>query len=207
MFRAYLFDLDGTLVDSEPWHLKSEVEIFGQFGWPLTEEQLHPIMGTTLPGMLDYLAKTYGVRVGVDEFLEVSQVVLGRHIRDDMNLFLETAPFLEELGDVRKAIVTSSLPWYVSEVFAKFPSLPESMEFTICGADVERGKPDPEPYLIAIDRMGLRADECCVFEDSRNGVASAKAAGCYVVGVNRVPGQVDDAHEIVPMLRHPSPTI
>jgi beta-phosphoglucomutase-like phosphatase (HAD superfamily) len=62
-----------------------------------------------------------------------------------------------------------------------------SFSVTVCGEDVRRGKPDPEPYMVAADRLGVPAAGCVVLEDSPTGIASARAAGCPVIAVPSVP--------------------
>ena len=62
-----------------------------------------------------------------------------------------------------------------------------SFSVTVCGEDVRRGKPDPEPYMLAADRLGVPAAGCVVLEDSPTGIAAARAAGCPVIAVPSVP--------------------
>jgi len=62
-----------------------------------------------------------------------------------------------------------------------------SFGVTVCGEDVRRGKPDPEPYLLAAARLGVPAAGCVVLEDSPTGIAAARAAGCPVIAVPSVP--------------------
>ena len=82
------------------------------------------------------------------------------------------------------ALVTASSR-AIMEAVLKVTAL--SFSVTVCGEDVRRGKPDPEPYLLAADRLGVPAAGCVVLEDSPTGIAAARAAGCPVIAVPSVP--------------------
>jgi beta-phosphoglucomutase-like phosphatase (HAD superfamily) len=83
------------------------------------------------------------------------------------------------------ALVTSSQRRFVDAVLARtglrFPVV-------VCGSDVTQGKPDPEPYLLATERLGVPPGQCLVLEDSITGVTAAEAAGCFVVAVPTLGG-------------------
>jgi|CXWL01.1.fsa_nt_gi HAD superfamily hydrolase (TIGR01509 family) len=201
---AYLFDLDGTLIDSEPWHKLAEIKAFAQFGIQLDDAILNPYMGNTLPMLVNGINATYGKSILVDEFLEVEQPILQAYIDEEMELFPDARKLIEELSSMKKAIVTSSMEWYLNSVLNRFPILRSEFEVHICQADVKNGKPHAEPYLLAMKLLSGAPDKCLVLEDSPNGVASGKAAGCYVVGVDRHNlGNLLGADHVIPSLDEP----
>lgn len=185
MVQAYLFDLDGTLIDSEPWHKRAEIEAFARMGFEVRESDLAPFVGTTLPAMLAAFSMRFGVEITPDAFRVHSQPILTEFIHGPMEPFAGSEELLAGLGEAPRALVTSSMRWYVDEVVARFSWIGAHLPVQVCQADVVRGKPDPEPYLLACERLGVRPEVCVAFEDSTNGVRSAKAAGCRVVGVDR----------------------
>ena len=197
-FEAFLLDLDGTLVDSEPWHKKAEILTFARFGLDLRIEDLMGFTGMTLGAMLQGVGEKFGKHIFVEDFLEVQQPLFRKIIDDEIELFPDALRFLKRCEKTRKAMVTSSLPWYLEAVSSKHPILIDAFELRICAADVESGKPHPEPFQIAAARMVVEPAKCMAIEDSANGVLSAKEAGCYVVGIDREGhGHLGHANRVV----------
>lgn len=193
---AVIFDLDGTLVDSEPLHKRAEIAAFKQLGYTITESDLLPHVGTTLDAMLASLAPG----LPKASFLEVEIPLFKRMIREEMTMFPDALRLLERLA-LPVALATSSLPWYVIEVFNQFPVLPTRFDIVLTASDVANGKPDPEIFLRASAALGVPAEACLVIEDSSNGVRAARAAGCQTVGVQRSPLiDLSAAHRVVASL-------
>lgn len=190
---AIIFDLDGTLLDSEPWHKRAEIETFCQLGRTITEADLTPYVGTTLPHMLGGLAPG----LSVEEFLEIERPILANFIRNEMSAFADAERLVSRL-QVPLALATSSMAWYLDTATERFPWLASRFAVRRCQADVTRGKPDPEIFLLVCRDMGVAPERCLVIEDSENGVAAGRAAGCKVVAVQR-HGELDlsAAHEVV----------
>lgn len=183
--EAFLLDLDGTIVDSEPWHKKAEILTFARFGLELQIEDLMGFTGMTLGAMLMGVGEKFGKRILVEDFLEIQKPLFRKIIGDEIELFPDALRFLTRLEKKRKAMVTSSLPWYLEAVSTKHPVLIDAFELRICAADVESGKPHPEPFQLAATRLGVEPANCVAVEDSANGVRSAKEAGCNVIGIDR----------------------
>ncbi len=179
-FDAVIFDLDGTLIDSEHWHKRAEIETFRAMGLNVVEHDLIPYVGTTLPDMLRGLAP----EIGVDAFLSVEVPILAGYIRREMEVFLDAIDLARRVRS-KRALATSSMAWYVAEVITRFTELEELFPVRLCQSDVVKGKPDPEIFLSACNRLGVSPSHVVVVEDSRNGVLGARAAGCTVVGVDR----------------------
>ncbi len=198
---ALLIDLDGTLIDSEPWHKRSEIETFARWGVRLSEEDLLPFTGTTLPYMLERIEERFGILIEPDEFMEAQMPVFRGYIEREVGLFPDAERFVMRLKSRTAAIVTSAMPWYVEAVFARHPILRDSFSVVVDQGDIENGKPDPEPFLVAASRLGRRPSDCLAVEDSVNGVRSARAAGCRVTGVDREEhGRLAEADEVVSSL-------
>jgi len=190
---AIIFDLDGTILDSEPWHKKAEIEAFKTFGIAITEADLLPWVGTTLPHMLGGIAPG----LTVDEFLAVEQPILAGYISSEMEAFEDAQRLVERL-EVPLALATSSMRWYVDATTERFPWLDSRFAVRRCQADISNGKPDPEIFLQVCEAMGFEPSRCLVIEDSPNGVAAGRAAGCKVVAVQRHPElDLSAAHEVV----------
>lgn len=190
---AIIFDLDGTLLDSEPWHKRAEIEAFKTFGIDISEADLIPYVGTTLPHMLGGLAP----ELTVEQFLEVEQPILAGYIETQMETFADAERLVNRLT-VPLALATSSMRWYVDATSKRFPWLESRFTVRRCQADISKGKPDPEIFLQVCEALGANPTACLVIEDSPNGVAAARAAGCKVVAVQRHPElDLSAAHEVV----------
>lgn len=198
---AFLLDLDGTLVDSEPSHKKSEVIALARFGLQLRTEDLFEFTGMTLAAMLGRVRDRWGVHILVEDFLEVQKPTFRKIIAQEIDMFPDAIRFLSRFEGARMAIVTSSLLWYLEAVSEKHPILIDAFELRVCAADVESGKPHPEPFQLAAARLGVDPTRTVAIEDSANGVRSAKAAGTFTIGIDRSGhGHLDEADATVATL-------
>jgi HAD superfamily hydrolase (TIGR01509 family) len=181
--QAVLFDMDGLLVDSEPLWFEVESEVMARLGGQWSEADQQALVGGSLDRTVAYLLAR-AVR-------PVSPQDVGRWLVDQMisvitSHQLTVLPGARELlAEVRSAgiphaLVTSSEREIMDAVLAQ---IGVSFRVTVCAQDVRRGKPDPEPYLLAAARLGADPRQCVALEDSPNGVAAAEAAGCRLVAV------------------------
>lgn len=180
---AVLWDLDGTLIDTEPYWIAAETELVSRFGGTWTEEDGHRLVGKALlDSAREILDRTPVDLTPLDVVHELQGGVIAR---------LETAipwrPGARELlGALRAsgvpcALVTMSWRPLVDAVLRRLP--PGAFAAVITGDAVERGKPDPEPYRAAAAALGVDLAECVAIEDSVPGVTSALAAGAATLVV------------------------
>jgi HAD superfamily hydrolase (TIGR01509 family) len=185
---AVLWDMDGTLVDTEPYWMAAEHALVAEFGGTWTDNDARSVIGFDL---LD-TAAVLRERGGVD--LEPVQIV-ERLLDDVVARVRERAPWrpgalrlLNELTEqgVPCALVTMSWSRLVDAVTESLAPL--TFQAVITGDAVDSGKPHPEPYLRAAAALGVDPFDCVAIEDSPTGAASAGAAGCVVLAVrNHVP--------------------
>jgi HAD superfamily hydrolase (TIGR01509 family) len=196
---ALLLDLDGTLIDSEPWYKRVELETLHDLGVPVTREEMLGYTGTILDSWLAAVNERHGCSLEREDFLKPYRPKMERHLEEDVEMFPDAQRLLERVsGPV--AIVTSSLDWYVEVALRRFPLLKKKSQSIICAADVKQGKPNPEPYLIAAGKLATDPSACTVVEDSQNGVLSGLAAGCRVVAIARHGEPPGGAHEVLQSL-------
>jgi HAD superfamily hydrolase (TIGR01509 family) len=185
---AVLWDLDGTLVDTEPYWVAAEFDLVRAHGGTWSREHAMELVGNDL-------------------------IVSGRYVREHGGVDLEPARIVEELLDrvvaqveervpwrpgarelladlrangVRCALVTMSYRRFVEPILAGLPTC--SFEVVVTGDAVTRGKPDPEAYLTAAALLGVDPGSTVAIEDSNTGARSAERAGCTVLVVpNHVP--------------------
>ena len=185
--RAVLFDMDGLLVDSEPLWFEVERAVMARLGGQWGEADQEALIGGSLDRTVSWLLAKAAVPASRDDVArwlvaEMAALIGAR----GLPLQPGAGPLLAVLhaAGVPCALVTAS-SLAIMEAVLKVTAL--SFSVTVCGEDVRRGKPDPEPYMLAADRLGVPAAGCVVLEDSPTGIAAARAAGCPVIAVPSVP--------------------
>lgn len=181
--QAVLFDMDGTLVDTEPYWIAAEYRLVAEFGGTWSDEHAHALVGNALITSAEYLRDVGGVRMD-------PPVIVERLLDEVIAAALQEMPWrpgavelLAALGEagVPCAMVTMSYERLAATLVDALPS--DTFAVVVTGDQVNDGKPHPEAYLTAAERLGVDPKRCVAIEDSPTGVASAEAAGCAVVAV------------------------
>ena len=188
---AVLWDMDGTLVDTEPYWIECEFALAEKYAGTWTHEHALQIVGGDLIDSATYIREHMGIdrtpRQIVDELLDGVIACVQREVPWRPG----ARELLEELrtSGVPCALVTMSWTRFVDPILAELPA--HSFAEVITGDQVSRGKPDPEPYVAAARALALEPSRCLAIEDSDTGSRSAAAAGCAVLVVPNhvtVPG-------------------
>jgi beta-phosphoglucomutase len=184
MIGAIAFDFNGTLSDDEPLLAQVYADLFGELGRPLTEaEYFEHLAGHTDEEMLErWLGGSDRALIEkrVDRYCALAAD--GRTVAPETR---EAVAFAAGLVPV--AVVSAALRREIDAV-VDGAGLRPHLTLVVSQDDVERGKPEPECYLLAAERLGIAAGELLVFEDTDVGVAAAKAAGCRVAALTRTVG-------------------
>jgi HAD superfamily hydrolase (TIGR01509 family) len=183
-----LFDMDGLLVDSEPVWYDVETEIVEQLGGTWSHEHQAQCIGGTIRSTAQYIRDL----TGTDRPVEALMADALAAMRERFVAGVPTLPGALECVDavraagVPTALVTST---YRSLADAALTGLgSHRFDVTVAGDEVPAGKPDPAPYRLACERLGVEPAACVVLEDSVSGVRSGLAAGCFVVAVPTAAG-------------------
>ncbi len=191
--QAVVFDLDGLMFNTEELYQDVGRELLARRGCQLTDELLTQMMGrrssVSLQIMIDWHQLDATVAQLESETDELFADLLPRRLAPLPGL-LELLDSLERAG-LPKAIATSSRRAFAVDVLGTF-DMEQRFAFVLTSEDVQRGKPDPEIYLLAADRLRLRPGQLMVLEDSENGCRAAVRAGTYAVAV---PGTHSDQHD------------
>ena len=194
--KALLFDLDGTLIDSEFFHFECWNEILEEFDVELSySDWLKTYAGVPMPANAARLIETYNIIAPLPQLIEKREhLTLERLKTKDVNLMPYVADVLEYFREqnLRLALVTSSPRQDVEAVFER-NGLGRYFELIITRTEVTKSKPDPESYLLCVEKLGLQKEECLVFEDTINGVKSAKAAGLTCIAIQ---SNTDEHHKL-----------
>ena len=183
---AVLWDMDGTIVDTEPYWIETEYELVAEFGGEWSEAKAHSLVGKDLRDSAAIIRDQGGVNLPIDDI--VNRLLDGVILRVQRNV--PWRPGAKELlaelraAGVPTALVTMSWRRFAEAIVTSLP--PGSFTVVITGDEVTNGKPHPEPYLAAAAALGVRAKDCVAIEDSPTGVKSAVAAGCRTIAVPNV---------------------
>ena len=201
MIKAVIFDMDGTLVDTERLDVRAWKVGAAELGIAIDDALVHQFIGRSMPDVRDILEEHYGSREIVETVEAHYRDALDEMVKTDLELKAGAAECLDELltAGYHVGLATSSRR-VAAERNLKTVGLFDKFETVTCGEDVVRGKPDPEMYLLACERAGFAPEECAVVEDSRNGCVSGITAGCHVFAVPDIvplPQDVVDGCEAV----------
>lgn len=208
--QAVLWDLDGTLIDSEPLWMAAEGELMAAHGLGWSDEQGRAMVGNALPVSAGLMQEA-GLPLGLREIIDTLIDAVMQGLRENVPWRPGVRELMEALGEagVPQALVTMSERPMADAVMQGLGSSPFSVVVT--GDAVERGKPDPEPYLKALDELaqqhpGVIAAGSLALEDSVPGTSSALAAGLVTVGVPlHVPLTERDGLILLPTLAGVTP--
>ena len=181
---AVLFDLDGTLVDSEPVNVQSVVLAVRRHGHELDADVRQFVVGHSWNEIHARIAARTGLNVTMDaliaEAVEEKRALVSREGLPELPGARAIVRRLAQRAPL--AVVSGASRVEVQDAVAGL-GLQAAFKFILGAEDYQRGKPDPEPYRMAIDRLGVGAGACLVIEDATPGILSGRAAGARVIAV------------------------
>jgi HAD superfamily hydrolase (TIGR01509 family) len=185
MIQAVIFDMDGLLIDSEPLWQEAELKFFGELGVPLTIEMTRQTMGLRTDEVVDYWYARYPwkspskteVRATLDDSV-VEMITKKGQPKPGVSSVIDVCMS----AGLPMAIASSSPLALIHAVVAKL-GIDEHISIVHSAHDETHGKPHPAVYITAAGKLGVAPTDCLAFEDSVNGVLSAKAAKMKCVAV------------------------
>ncbi len=198
--KAVLFDLDGTLIDTEKYYRVCWKETLESFGYKVTDEQVLTLRSLGRPFAPDHIKKLVGdpdadykaIRAKRSKLMEEMIAREGIQLKKGAVELLEYLRSKEIITAVSTASDLDRTTRYLNQV-----GLYDYFDKLISATMVEYGKPAPDVYLYACKELGLAPSSCIAVEDSPNGVKSAHDAGCNVI---MVPDQTEPDEETMRML-------
>ena len=183
---AVLFDMDGTLIDSEHHWLSSEQELAASWGASWTSDDGEALIGVSLYQSTQLIKEKLGIDLTPGEISEI----LTDAVIQKLDAEIVWRPGVLELmadlkaNGVKTALVTMSMRRMALRVAAKLPV--GEFDVVVAGDDVTNGKPHPEPYLLAAEQLGVDIKDCIALEDSVTGLTSAEASGAIAIGIPNI---------------------
>ncbi len=182
-FEAIFFDMDGTLINSEPHWLLAETELMAEYGHPWTKEDQQYCLGGPLPKIGKYMWELSGQSMSPEYFHQelvrraIARIIAGTEFMPGASELLHEA--ISE--GVLVGLVTASPAPMLEATLSKFPE--KTFNVALSGDDVSVTKPSPECYFLAAKRLNVAIENCVILEDSLTGVAAAIASGAFVIAI------------------------
>jgi beta-phosphoglucomutase family hydrolase len=181
-FKAYLFDCDGTIADSMPLHYVAWKRALGEWGCEFPESTFYAWGGRPVVEIIRSLNEQHGLRMPVEDVAARKEAYY-YEILPELEAVPEVLEHIEaKHGRIPFAVVSGSTRESVTESLRTLQLL-DHFETLVCAGDYKRGKPDPEAFLMAAERLGIAPTDCLVFEDTEMGIEAARAAGMASVKV------------------------
>jgi HAD superfamily hydrolase (TIGR01509 family) len=190
--KAVIFDMDGVLIDAKEWHYEALNQALELFGYSISRyDHLVTFDGLPTKRKLEMLSMERGLPVGLHEFINKMKQTYTME-----RVYIQCKPrFIHQYAlsklraeEYRLAVCSNSIKVTIEMMMDK-ADLTQYFEFMLSNQDVKKAKPDPEIYILAIDRLGLKAEECLIIEDNQNGIKAAIASGGHLF-------KVDSANEV-----------
>lgn len=181
--EGIVFDLDGTLADTEPLHIDTWLVILNNLGLKFDESWMHQWIGLSDRLVAEHVCEQYLKGQSVEGLQQLKQQTYRNRAITEVKLFDQVEDYLHEITQfVPIALATNSSQDDVSAVF-QATNLQRHLKVIVTANDVTNLKPHPEPYQSASFKMGLQPSLCFALEDSPAGIHSAKSAGLFAIGV------------------------
>ncbi len=183
-FEAVIFDMDGVLVNSEPFYFEVEKQNFEQLGLTVSDEEHQTFQGTATDMMWKQLKAKYEIPLTIPELVEMTNSVVTPYFQSLENI--EPMPGVKKLirqlsgRGMPMAVASSSYPDVIQLILGK-TGLKGYFKSVVDGQMAGASKPEPDIFLLAAKKLNVTPGKCLVIEDSTNGIKAAKAAGMKVV--------------------------
>jgi len=183
MIRAILFDFDGVIVQTEPLHKRTFIELLEPFGVEISDERWYQeFAGTGSRKIFRALLDEHGANTDITELVNKRRDMFIDYVKQGKTEPTEgLLSFLEHIRakNLRSAIVSGGHRSYI-ELLIKMLKIEKFFEYIVAAEDIPERKPDPTPFLLAAKEVGIKPKECLVIEDSYSGCKAGKAAGMKV---------------------------
>lgn len=182
--KALVFDMDGVLIDSEPLHLIAYQRYLADFGLTFLEEDNHNFLGMKDLDCAKHLLERHKLEMTAIEFVERKEAVLHQLFKEQLQVQPGVRQTLQKAFELQiPTVIASSATMPTIELVVELTGIRKYFRHLCSGDEVPNGKPAPDVFLLAAERLGEKPSECLVIEDTFNGVCAAKAAGMMCIAI------------------------
>ncbi|MEO9894118.1 HAD family phosphatase [Aurantibacter sp.] len=185
MITTIIFDMNGVITDDEDCHELATKKAFQLVGIAITPEIYRKFcLGRPDTTAFKELVEKFKVKSSdVENLIAIKTQFYLEIIKDDLKIYPDVVELLFKLHQKYTLALTTSSTFEEMNTVVNSLEIKDLFEVIVCSRDVIKGKPDPEPYLLTAEKLGVHCNTCLVIEDSENGVRSAKAAGmkCFAI--------------------------
>ena len=194
-YRGLLCDLDGTLADSEPLHRIAWLEVLERdHDLQFDEHWFEQYIGTSDRYLAADVIGDHDLAISDEDLIQSKQTSFQATMRERGRSFPGIEPILRSIADRFPLAIATNSGRSDTDVVIPALRLDRFTDVVVTATDVADLKPAPDIYLLAAERLGLAPNECIAIEDSPPGGQAAKAAGCYLIGLNE---NVTGADEVI----------
>lgn len=194
MIKAVIFDMDGVIIDSEPYHLESDKMLMKDYNKEISDDELYNYVGVSSLDMWTELRDKYKLTATIEELLEklihYKKCIFCNRKLEPIDGIIELLTDLKNRG-ISIGLASSSKTEFI-EIILNNLDIKKYFQVVISGEDVLKGKPAPDIFLKAAELLKVESANCIVIEDSGHGVKAAKSAGMGCIGfINPNSGKQD----------------
>jgi len=187
--KAIIFDMDGVLIEAKDWHYESLNKALQLFGMEISRyDHLVTYDGLPTKNKLEMLSTENGLPVELHSFINdmKQQYTMETVYSKCKPVFYHEYALSRLVNEGYKLAVASNSVKNTIDIMMSKSSLKQYLQFFLSNQDVVNGKPDPEIYNKAIEKLGLSPKECMIIEDNEKGIQAARASGAWVMEVEEV---------------------
>lgn len=203
MIKAIIFDMDGVLVDSEPFHVSIEKQQFALHNLNISDEEHHRYMGVASDVMWQEISNRHALNIPINELIAHNRSEIIRYFSElpEIPVMPGLIDLLEELTrkEIPLAVASSSFPEVIAIILDK-TGLRRYFKVVVSSQEAGKSKPEPDVFLLAAKKLGIAPKDCLVIEDSANGIKAAQAAGMTCIayqGPGANPASQKEADAVV----------
>ena len=179
MIKAIIFDMDGVLVDSEPFHVEIEKQQFNRHKIQVSDIEHQQYLGVASDVMWHKIAKNHTLNISLEELIQQNRTETIRYFSElkEIPVMPGLVDLLEKLKkkNYRLAVASSSFPEIIELILEK-TDLKKYFQIIVSSQEAGKCKPEPDVFLLAAQKLGVKPEDCLVIEDSKNGIRAAKSA-------------------------------
>jgi len=185
MLKAIIFDMDGVLIDSEPFICEAAVRMFAERGLTVKPEDFIPFVGAGENRYIGGVAEKYEFPLDIERDKARTYQIYGEIVKGRLEPLPGVHEFISRARakGLKLAVASSADRVKIDINLREMKISADTFDVIVSGGNVVKKKPDPEIFLTAAKKLGMKPDECLVVEDAVNGVAAAKAAGMKCLGL------------------------